>query len=241
VLTAAYLPGNVWADPIRLTSQTSLRLFGVLSASAPSLPSDELFVFGDVKESSDSLGPVTLDRAIFGGDGAASATITSVVQPSIIRVSGSTAAEGHEAALPPGSFITDFTVRVDARARLDAAFTLADPHLFDLSPVRAASGSGSVSAFLTDVTRGTIFSVGGGALSGTLAPGDYRLSVELASFADASSRFPRSESGNSSIDLSFALSPVAATPEPASLVLLSTGVAGLLRRTRNREDRPPRQ
>src|SRR4051812_28714508 len=28
VLTTAYLPGNVWADPIRLTSHTSVRLFG---------------------------------------------------------------------------------------------------------------------------------------------------------------------------------------------------------------------
>src|SRR4051812_12117323 len=154
VLTTAYLPGNVWADPIRLTSHTSVRLFGAFSASAPSLPSDERLVFGDVNESSDSLGPVTLDRAIFSGGadlgGAASARITSVVQPAIIRVSGSTAAEGHAAALPPGSFITDFTVRADALASLDAAFTLADPHLFDLSLVPAASGSGSLSAFLTD-------------------------------------------------------------------------------------------
>jgi hypothetical protein len=41
MLAAVYPPANSWADPIKLTSLTSLRVFGVLTASIPTAPADE--------------------------------------------------------------------------------------------------------------------------------------------------------------------------------------------------------
>jgi hypothetical protein len=127
-----------------------------------------------------------------------------------------------------------------ASATVGTSFTLTDPHLFDTTLTQDVS-QGFGLAMLVDATRGEIFRRAFGvnfeefgALMGALDPGDYRLSVVMSSFAfaEATHRSSASHSERSSIDLGLTLTPLAATPEPATFALLATGLCGLAARRR---------
>jgi hypothetical protein len=247
VIAAVYPSGTSWADAITLQSQTSIRGLAVLKTSSGSLFGDTLDVLTDFTAHSQELGPVTLSGA-FGGtgfpllDASLATTMTSVVQPTAIRVNGSTRADAI-AVIPPGNRLTSVEAQASALASSHATFALTAPHVFDAS----LALDGIAGATLTDATRGDVFtrqaSVGNfasfGALNGTLAPGDYTLSVFVNSFAFASAitLFPSSsESERSTVDLDFTLTP-AATPEPASVILLGADLLGLIARARTHKNR----
>jgi len=244
-IAATYPPYSSWADAINLTSHSTASVFGALSATT-SAPADERLVFGDETKVSNSLGPVTLSGSAGDGvgvvSGSTSATITSAVGPSSIEVSGSTAADAQAGPLEDVSIVHDFSVLTHGSATLDATFTLTAPHLFNT----VQTHSGFATAGLAEAAGGifrTRFDLGdAAALTGTLLPGTYRLSVVLGSFAFADTLSPESESERSHLDLRFTLTPTAATPEPASLVLLGTGLVGAVARraTARRGGRPRR-
>jgi len=227
-----------WADPIKLSAHSSIDLHQNIEVTVTEREDEAQHLhFAD---SSDSLGPVTLSNILCTG-GCAEATITSFVQPSSIRVTGSTTSTAFAEVFPPPAFpvvsVTDFG---SATAEFATSFTLTNTHSFESVLTRSEGAT----VELAEASRGVLFSGRDfEALMGTLAAGDYTLSITLGAGAFASvTRFggPSSSSDfdSSDIDLSFTLAPVAATPEPATAALFATGLIGLtIRKRRSRANR----
>jgi len=212
--------GTAVADPINLTAVTTID--GALLV----VDIDRTVFFGDFSHSTDSLGPVTLSDAVGSDLRKASATITSVTKPAGFQVSASTtaAAYGPGSGDDPAHFAAEMRARADATYQ--ASFTLTQPYLF-VSTLTSPSGAFETgcNASLINDTLQSVSCLHPGVVSGTLSPGAYRFSLD--GFFGASAFGTAIVASDQQFDAAFALTPVAATPEPVSLLLLGTGLAAV--------------
>ena len=237
--------GSARADSITVSAHSSIEGHATIVVSTVN---DDEFEHLNFANSSDSLVPITLTGSRCVDPGAcANATINSVAQPFGIHVNSSTSATAN-AILPPATFITEVFTSTDAAARFDASFTIANTGLFTTAFHSSSLGHGSVSATLSEATHGVLFSgFDLAALSGTLLPGNYTLSLSTAAFANAFTvrdfatgvGVSDSESARADAELTFDMTPVSATPEPATLALFGLGLSGAVGRKRRERFRLP--
>ncbi len=222
---------HCWADAINLSS------FATISGSAAENiiirpPGDDgHFDLGSFNQSTDSLGPVSLTDGFPVRAGSLFSTITSVVQPSGIHVNASTSARVGAARVSP-RFFEDLVI-ARAAATFQASFTLTQPHRFE-SLLSATDG---ICAKLTGTALASFSCLDPGVATGTLNPGTYQFSIGAFSnaFAIGTTTASDFELSESQFDAAFTLAPLTPTPEPATSVLLATGIIALMPTRRQRK------
>lgn len=229
------------ADPITIVSNSS-GIGGVAFASQGGLSVDQPFPF-----SIDGNNAASVVAVLGGSAAAAAASIASnVSDPAHLRSSGSTSGSfSTVAGGAEGSATSDFFV----------FFQLAVPHDYEFTADFQTSGAGSAPlvtsrgawmvSFLAmnpdlSVASEVVTEQGQDSAtlvrSGVLSAGLYRFLVQGTSlagvFVDATASGTASSNFSMSLNLTEAAAP---TPEPASLLLIGTGIAGLLATRPRRE------
>ena len=175
----------------------------------------------------------------FGGKISTFAILLSdISDPRHITGHGSTAVEMSIGGVPdfqltwhPGNASATAEMNFEVDFRLDSPFNFAfvSPRLFGNIAHASLVGAGSVFFDIGPIVTGLPFEQ-----SGQLVPGDYTLHVQDSSKSVVvSDRGDPSLSHNGGFAFTFDLTPVgsdgpAPTPEPASLLLLGTGIVGTL-------------
>jgi hypothetical protein len=229
-VSSAAWPSVAGADPIRITLDRREAAANVFVGVGPNFT-----LVQDRQVSSDDLS-ASVSASREGVSGSAAATLSSRVIGNQISGAGSVSAT----ATVPLSTDIFRSSRTSTNSEVILLFELGRPHLFDFSGVfDATSGVGS-NADLSGPFSLVIFqtppmSSGQVRERGLLPAGVWGLRVFQMARATVEEGFGGAASEHGQVSFTFDLTAPSVVPEPASVVLLGSGLLGLLgvRRRRN--------